>query len=182
MKKCLITSSGKPSLFMVIVLLTIFLTYIWITVTEMLGTVGFPIFITFSILWLGALAAYVIHIIIWCRSYEISKDGITISDRTGFKHFYRWESFHDISICNVHYTSRPPYEHDVVIRLSLLEEPMGPKSGVWGQWTTALYEIIHFRRIFILTNTEERHLEFARLCSQKIEDRRDIRKNAFDME
>lgn len=113
--------------------------------------------------------------------YAVGEDGITIWSIDSRSILYPWESFRDVGICKVHYTSRLPYEYDIVIRLSRIEEPRGPRTGTYGTWATELYELFHFRKIILITFTQERLAQLAAVYPGDIADYRAIRRNAFDI-
>ena len=118
--------------------------FVWVIATEALGSFAVMLLVLFSLFWLAMLYFAVINLIVCSRKFAVNEKGMTICGIGSRSRFYPWQSFRDIGICKVHYTSRLPYEYDIVLRFSLRDARRGPQSGAWGFWTTELYELIHF--------------------------------------
>lgn len=134
-----------------------------------------------ALIHLILLLSFHISTLVLSVKNAVSEHGITIWSIGSRSILYPWESFRDVGICKVHCTSRLPYEYDVVIRLSRMEEPRGPRTGTYGVWATELYELLHFRKIIQITFTQERLTQPAAVYPGDIADYRAIRRNAFDI-
>ena len=154
---------------------------VWGAIKEALPGIVAALFILFILFWLAMLLLSIANLIVQNRKYAVSEHGITIWGIGGRSTLYPWESFRDIGICKVHYTSRLPYEYDVVIRFSRMVEPRGPRTGTYGPWATEIYELLHFRKIILITFTQERLAQLAAVYPDEIADYRAIRRNAFDI-
>ena len=178
MVNCQIPSKRESAFWLVTLVLCTFVFIVWVAIKEALPGIVAALFILF---WLAMLLLSIANLIVQNRKYAASKHGITIWGIGGRSTLYPWESFRDIGICKVHYTSRLPYEYDIVIRLSRMEEPRGPRTNTYGPWATELYELLHFRKIILITFTQERLAQLAAVYPDEIADYRAIRRNAFDI-
>ncbi len=178
---CLIPSKRESAFCLVALVLCVFVFLIWVVITEAFPGIIAALFVLFILFWLAMLLVSIANLIVQNRKYAVDERGITICSLGNRCTLYPWQSFRDVGICKVHYTSRLPYEYDVVIRLSRMEEPRGPKSGAWGPWTTELYELVHFQEIILITFTQERLAQLEAVSPNRITDYRSIRKNTFDI-
>ena len=181
MDNCLIPSKRESAFWLVTLVLCIFVFIVWVAIREAFPGIVAALFILFILFWLAMLLLSFANLIVQNRKYAVSEHGITIRGIGSRSILYPWESFRDIGICKVHYTSRLPYEYDVVIRLSRMEEPRGPRTGTYGPWATELYELVHFRKIILITFTQECLAQLAAVYPDEIADYRAIRRNAFDL-
>ena len=181
MEDCDLPSKGDSALFLVVLMMAVAAMFVWVIATEDLGSFEVLLFVVFCLFWLVMLYFAVINLIVRSRKFAFSEKGMTIYGIGSWSCFYPWPSFRDIGICKVHYTCRLPYEYDIVLRFSLRDERRGPKSGVWGFWTTELYELIHFRSIIRLSFTQERLDRLRAVCTAEILDHRSIRRNERDI-
>ena len=181
MDDSLIPSKRESAFWLVTLVLCTFVFMVWVAIKEALPGIVAALFILFILFWLAMLLLSISNLIVQNRKYAVSEDGITIRGIGSRSILYPWESFRDIGICKVHYTSRLPYEYDVVIRMSRMEEPRGPSTGTYGPWATELYELLHFRKIILITFTQERLAQLAAVYPDEIADYRANQKNAFDI-
>lgn len=181
MVNCQIPSKRESAFWLVTLVLCIFVFIVWVAIREAFPGIVTALFIVFILFWLAMLLLSIANLIVQNRKYAVSEHGITIRGIGSRSTLYPWESFRDIGICMVHYTSRLPYEYDIVIRLSRMEEPRGPRTGTYGPWATELYELVHFRKIILITFTQERLAQLAAVYPDEIADYRAIRRNAFDI-
>ena len=180
MEDCDLPSKRDSALFLVILMMAVAAMFVWVIATEALDCFAVMLLVLFSLFWLAMLYFAVINLMVRSRKVAFSEKGMMVYGIGSRSRFYQWQSFRDIGICKVHYTSRLPYEYDIVLRFSLRDERRGPRSGAFGFWTTELYELIHFRSIIRLTFTQER-LELLRaVCPAEISDHRSIRRNVHD--
>ena len=181
MHDCLIPSKRESAFWLVTLVLCIFVFIVWVAIREAFPGIVTALFIVFILFWLAMLLLSIANLIVQNQKYAVSEHGITIRGIGSRSTLYPWESFRDIGICKVHYTSRLPYEYDIVIRLSRMEEPRGPRTGSYGPWATEFYELLHFRKIILITFTQERLAQLAAVYPDEIADYRSIRRNAFDI-
>lgn len=181
MNYCIIPPKRESAFWLVTLVLFILVSFVWIVFLESFRGIVLSVFILFILFWFAMLLLSIANLIMQNRKYAISEHGITISNIGSRNSFYSWQAFRDVGICKVHYTSRLPYEYDVVIRFSLIHENTGPKSGVWGFWATEIYELLHFRQIILLTFSQERFNQLVSVYPNEISDYRTIMKNSFDI-
>ncbi len=181
MEDCDLPSKRDSALFLVILMVAMVAMFVWIIATEALGWFAVMLLVLFCLFWLVVLYFAVINLMVRSRKFAFSEKGMTVYGIGSGSRFYQWQSFRDIGICKVHYTSRLPYEYDIVLRFSLRDERRGPQSGVWGFWTTELYELIHFKTIIRLSFTQERLDRLRIVCPTDISDHRSIRRNERDI-
>ena len=177
---CLIPSKCESAFFLVALVFCVFVSFIWITITEAFSGIVLALFIIFILFWFVMLLLSAANLIVQNRKYAVDNHGITISSFGNRRTFYPWQSFRDIGICKVHYTSRLPYDYDVVIRFSQMDESSGPKSGTWGPWATEFYDLIHFRKLLLITFTQARLDQLTAIYPDEIADYRHIKRNAFE--
>lgn len=111
-----------------------------------------------------------------CRKYTISESGITLEYPFHFTVYHPWSEISEIGICNVHYTTRGPVEHLTAIRCVVCNEKNGPSKG-HGWWADSFYGVIHFRVIITIIYSDERMIEFNRICPMEIIDYRSIKRH-----
>lgn len=180
MEDCLIPSKRESAFWLAAIVLCTFVFFVWVFIYETLPGIVAALFVLFILFWLAMLLLSIANLIVQNRKYAVSEDGITIWSIDSRSILYPWESFRDVGICKVHYTSRLPYEYDIVIRLSRMEEPRGPRTGTYGAWATELYELLHFREIILITFTQERLAQLTAVYPNEIAEYRKIQRNAFD--
>ena len=107
------------------------------------------------------------------RKYRLEARGITFYYPFGLEVCHDWSDFSEISICKIHYAGRTT-KHHVAIRCVVGKEEFGPSCAMMSKswWSTELYEVIHFRKIYSIYYTEERYLEFVEYCPITIIDYR----------
>ena len=181
MDDCLIPSKRESAFWLTALVLCTFVFMVWGAIKETLPGIVAALFVLFILFWLAMLLLSIANLIAQNRKYAVTEHGITILSIGGRSTLYPWESFRDIGICKVHCTSRLPYEYDIVIRLSRMEEPRGPRTNTYGPWATELYELLHFRKIILITFTQERLAQLAAVYPDEIADYRSIQRNAFDI-
>ena len=181
MEDCQIPSKRESAFWLAAIVLCTFVFFVWVFIKETQPGIVAALFVLFILFWLAMLLLSIANLIVQNRKYAVSEYGITIWSIGSRSILYPWESFRDVGICKVHYTSRLPYEYDIVIRLSRMEEPRGPRTGTYGAWATELYELFHFRKIILITFTQERLAQLAAVYPGDIADYRAIRRNAFDI-
>lgn len=95
------------------------------------------------------------------RRYSVSAQGLTIRYPLGFKKHYAWEDFREIGLCKVHYAGGSA-AHTLAIRCVVGKEDFGPHNAIWARenWSTQLYEVVHFRKIITVYHTPDRLAEF----------------------
>ena len=181
LEDCQIPSKRESAFWIATIVLCTFVFFVWVFIKETHPGIVAALFVLFILFWFAMLLLSIANLIVQNQKYTVSEHGITIWGIGSSSIHYPWESFRDIGICKVHYTARLPYEYDVVIRLSRMEEPRGPRSGSYGPWATELYELFHFRKIFLITFTQERLAQLATVYPGEIADYRAIQRNAFDI-
>ncbi len=181
MDDCQIPSKRASAFWLAALVLCTFVFIVWVAKREAFPGIVAALFVLFILFWLAMLLFSIANLIVQNRKYAVSEHGITIWGIGSHSIHYPWESFRDIGICKVHYTSRLPYEYDVVIRFSRMEEPRGPRTGTHGPWATEIYELLHFRKIILITFTQERLAQLTSVYPDEIADYRAIRRNAFDI-
>jgi hypothetical protein len=117
---------------------------------------------------------------VWCflltmRKYSVSREGIRIQYPLCKPVFYPWEQISDVGICNVHYNTKGPLRHQVVLRIVIGPEDRGPKQGL-GSWTGWGYELRHMQNVITLSYNSRRLLELEKLCPMGVADYRHIKR------
>lgn len=128
------------------------------------------------ILGTGAyLYVSVLCFLITMRKYSVSREGIRIQYPLCRPVFYPWEQISDVGICNVHYNTKGPLRHQVVLRIVIGPEDRGPKQGL-GSWTGWGYELRHMQNVITLSYNSHRLLELEKLCPLGVADYRHIKR------
>ena len=128
------------------------------------------------ILGTGAyLVMSVLCFLITIRKYSVSREGIRIQYPLCKPVFYPWEQISDVGICNVHYNTKGPLRHQVVLRIVIGPEDRGPKQGL-GSWTGWGYELRHMQNVITLSYNSRRLLELEKLCPMGVADYRHIKR------
>ena len=77
------------------------------------------------------LCLSVLCFLLTMRKYSVSREGIRIQYPLCKPVFYPWEQISDIGICNVHYTTKGPLRHQVVLRIVIGPEERARRRE-WG--------------------------------------------------
>lgn len=113
--------------------------------------------------------------LITMRKYCVSAKGLQVKYPLCRSILYSWDEISDVGICNVHYSSRGPLRHEVVLRLVIGTEKKGPKKGM-GSWVTWGYELLHLKKVITLEYNSQRLLELEKFSPQGVNDYRQIKR------
>ena len=146
------------------------------SIPEILGQNSDELRLKMSVLFLALFWGPAFWAFISARQYKIESDGMTVKYPFGYIRKYRWSAFSEIALCKIHYSARGT-NPTLAIRCVIGKESFGPAnasaSNEW--WSTAGYEVIHFRRVISVYCTAERYTEFLKCCPHPIEDYRYLR-------
>ena len=127
----------------------------------------------FLFVFLPCNAVFLLIAMVGARKYKIDEKGMTISYPFAIKLHYKWQQFHEVAICKIHYAGGTN-AHIVSIRCTLSEEKRGPKKAEIARenWTFPHYHILHFKTVIPIYYTEDRIKEFHHFCPLPITDYR----------
>ena len=114
---------------------------------------------------------------IMARKFEVDAQGITIYYLSRYQVHYSWEDVTEISICDVHHTTKGPLRFDLVIRILVGTENKKRKSlasllGRYETWRQGIYSMIHFRRVLLIRYSTSRLEEIRNASGKEILDYR----------
>lgn len=130
----------------------------------------------FTISYLGICFLTWVDAYVLSRKYCVDPTGITIRYPFGYTMKYEWDQFVQVAICRIHMKTRSRKEK-LAIRFTTCTESNGPHNAKYAneKWSSELYEVLHWKRVFSVEYSEERYKELVQNCPNEIFDYRHLK-------